>query len=135
MKIRDKNIIVCECGAELNPEITTENDFLKYDGQTVTCSNCGATQELILYENEVVDKDSYYETLCAIEIRKAYTESKEHEIKTDMLNALALGEEIPQSWIDFNAEIESIKDRVHLEVFGYNRGEEPPTEPIDEVIV
>ena len=41
MRLRDGNIITCDCGAELNPEITTPQDFIKYDGATATCSKCG----------------------------------------------------------------------------------------------
>jgi len=43
MKLRDGNIIVCDCGAELNPEITTAQDFIKYADGVATCSNCGET--------------------------------------------------------------------------------------------
>lgn len=43
MKLRNINIITCDCGAELNPEITTPQDFIKYDGTTATCSKCGAS--------------------------------------------------------------------------------------------
>ncbi|MDD4157755.1 MAG: hypothetical protein PHY08_14425 [Candidatus Cloacimonetes bacterium] len=45
MKLRDVNVIVCDCGAELNPEITTPQDFITYDEETktATCSNCQAS--------------------------------------------------------------------------------------------
>jgi transcription elongation factor Elf1 len=46
MKLRDGNIIVCECGAELNPEITTPQDFITYANGVATCSNCGASAEI-----------------------------------------------------------------------------------------
>ena len=45
MKLRDGNIIVCDCGAELNPEITTPTDYIKFDKvtSTATCSKCLAS--------------------------------------------------------------------------------------------
>jgi len=43
MRLRDTNIIVCDCGAELNPEITTPQDFITCADGVATCSNCGAT--------------------------------------------------------------------------------------------
>jgi len=43
MKLREENIIVCDCGAELNPEIITETDFIKYVDGVATCSSCGAS--------------------------------------------------------------------------------------------
>ena len=50
MHIRDTNIIVCGgCGAERNPEIQFEHDFVKYDAETkiATCSNCGDSGEIV----------------------------------------------------------------------------------------
>jgi len=41
MRLRDGNIIFCDCGAELNPEITTATDFIKYADGVATCSHCG----------------------------------------------------------------------------------------------
>ncbi len=57
MHLRDGNIIVCDCGAELNPEIITDHDFIIYDGTTATCSNCNASGaiELPTEETPVVD--------------------------------------------------------------------------------
>lgn len=45
MKLRNINIIVCDCGAELNPEITTAKDFITYNTltKTATCSKCKAS--------------------------------------------------------------------------------------------
>lgn len=45
MILRDRNIIVCDCGTELNPEIVTTNDYIKYNPQTrlASCTKCGAT--------------------------------------------------------------------------------------------
>lgn len=45
MKLRNINIIVCDCGAELNPEITTAKDFIKYNINTkiASCAKCGAS--------------------------------------------------------------------------------------------
>lgn len=43
MKLRDGNIIVCDCGVELNPEITIPTDHIKYVDGTATCSNCGVS--------------------------------------------------------------------------------------------
>ncbi len=41
MRLRDGDIIACDCGAELNPEITTPADFIKYVNGIATCSFCG----------------------------------------------------------------------------------------------
>lgn len=46
MRLRDTNIIVCDCGAELNPEITTAKDFITYADGKATCSNCGASEAI-----------------------------------------------------------------------------------------
>ena len=45
MRLRDGNIIVCDCRVELNPKITTDHDFITYDAETKTaiCSNCEST--------------------------------------------------------------------------------------------
>ena len=43
MRIRDENIIVCDCGVELNQKITTDYDFIVYVDGVATCSNCGAS--------------------------------------------------------------------------------------------
>jgi len=43
MRLRNGNIIVCDCGAELNPEITTAKDFIKYADGVATCSRCKAS--------------------------------------------------------------------------------------------
>jgi uncharacterized OB-fold protein len=43
MRLREGNIIVCDCGAELNPEITTPKDYIKYVDGVATCSRCGAS--------------------------------------------------------------------------------------------
>lgn len=45
MRLRNIGIIVCNCGAELNPEITTPQDFIKYNADTKTaiCTQCGAS--------------------------------------------------------------------------------------------
>lgn len=43
MRLRDGNIIVCACGVELNPEITTPQDFIKYENGIATCSHCRDT--------------------------------------------------------------------------------------------
>lgn len=49
MKLRDGNIIVCSvCGAERNPEITTEHDFIKYIDGIAYCSKCGNSGEVEL---------------------------------------------------------------------------------------
>lgn len=53
MRLRDANIIVCDCGAELNPEIITPHDFITYTNGTATCSNCGASGEITLPTPEV----------------------------------------------------------------------------------
>jgi len=52
VRIRDGNIIVCDCGAELNPEITSPWDFIKYVDGVATCANCGSS-DLI----EIAQKD------------------------------------------------------------------------------
>jgi len=46
MRLRDGCIIVCDCGSELNPEITTPQDFIKYVDGVATCSNCGENGEI-----------------------------------------------------------------------------------------
>lgn len=59
MRLRDGNIIVCDgCGAEKNPEITFPHDFVKYDTETkiATCSNCGASGEIVFPTTEVVEE-------------------------------------------------------------------------------
>ena len=43
MRLRNINIITCDCGAELNPEITAPQDYIKYADGTATCSRCGAS--------------------------------------------------------------------------------------------
>lgn len=43
MNLREGNIIVCDCGAELNPEIITAQDYIKYVNETATCSKCGGS--------------------------------------------------------------------------------------------
>lgn len=48
MRLRDGNIIVCDCGVEKNPEITLDTDFIKHIDNVATCSNCGASGEIIL---------------------------------------------------------------------------------------
>lgn len=55
MRLRDSNIIACDCGAELNPEITTPQDFITYNSETkiATCSHCGASGEIIFPTVEV----------------------------------------------------------------------------------
>lgn len=49
MRLRDDNIIICDCGVELNPEITTPQDFITYNSETkiAFCSNCSASGEII----------------------------------------------------------------------------------------
>jgi len=53
MRLRDGNIIVCDCGAELNPEITTPTDYIKYADGVATCSNCGASEAVEVQAPEV----------------------------------------------------------------------------------
>jgi len=54
MRLRDGNIIVCDCGAELNPEITTAQDFITYNNETkiASCANCSASGEIIFSTEE-----------------------------------------------------------------------------------
>jgi transcription elongation factor Elf1 len=55
MHLRNSNIIVCDgCGAEKNPEITLDIDFVKHSAETniATCSNCGDSGEIILPSTE-----------------------------------------------------------------------------------
>jgi hypothetical protein len=54
MRLRDGNIIVCGCGAELNPEIVTDHDFIVYAGGVATCSNCRASEAISLETPEVI---------------------------------------------------------------------------------
>lgn len=78
MKLRNINIIVCDCGAELNPEITTPRDFIKYDGTTATCSNCGASgaitmpseSEPIVYIDPVADLSATVDELITTLVDK-----------------------------------------------------------------
>jgi hypothetical protein len=52
MHLRENNIIVCDCGVELSPEITTATDYIKYIDGIATCSNCGASAPIeIITEN------------------------------------------------------------------------------------
>lgn len=55
MHLRDTNIIVCDCGVEKNPEITTPQDFITYNAETkiATCSNCQASGEIVFPTVEV----------------------------------------------------------------------------------
>lgn len=48
MRLRNINIIVCDCGVELNPEITTAKDYIKYNADTkiASCSKCGESGKL-----------------------------------------------------------------------------------------
>lgn len=46
MRLRDGNIIVCDCGAELTYEITTDHDYITYADGIATCSNCQASGEI-----------------------------------------------------------------------------------------
>ena len=57
MYLRNENIIVCDCGAERNPEIQFDHDFVKWDAETkiATCSNCGASGEIIFPTEEVLE--------------------------------------------------------------------------------
>lgn len=48
MKLRDGNIIVCDCGIERNPDISTPFDLLQYVDGVATCSNCGASEAISL---------------------------------------------------------------------------------------
>ncbi|MCK9460711.1 MAG: metallophosphoesterase [Proteobacteria bacterium] len=52
MRLRDGSIIVCDCGAELNPEIVTAADFITYADGVATCSNCSASGEVELPVSE-----------------------------------------------------------------------------------
>lgn len=52
MKLRDGNIIVCNCGVEKNPEITLEVDFIKHVDGVANCSNCGASGPIVFSEPE-----------------------------------------------------------------------------------
>lgn len=56
MKLRDGNIIVCDCGAELNPEITTQQDFIRYADGVSTCSKCGASGAIEFPKPPVVEE-------------------------------------------------------------------------------
>lgn len=46
MHLRDGNIIVCDCGAELNPEITAPQGYIIYTDGVATCSNCSASEAI-----------------------------------------------------------------------------------------
>lgn len=43
MNLRNGNIIVCDCGIERNPDISTPYDLIQYADGVATCSNCGAS--------------------------------------------------------------------------------------------
>jgi hypothetical protein len=55
MRLRDGNIIVCDCGVEKNPEITLDVDFIKHDAVSniATCSHCGASGEIVFPTTEI----------------------------------------------------------------------------------
>lgn len=48
MHLRDINIIVCDCGIERNPDISTPYDLIQYADGVATCSNCGASAEIAM---------------------------------------------------------------------------------------
>ena len=48
MKLRDGNIIVCDCGIERNPDISTTYDLIQYADGVATCSSCGASAEIAM---------------------------------------------------------------------------------------
>ncbi len=54
MHLRDTNIIVCDCGAELNPDIVTDHDFITYADGVATCSNCLASEEIEFPQSEPI---------------------------------------------------------------------------------
>lgn len=53
MKLRDGNIIVCDCGIERNPDISTPYDLIQYADGVATCSNCGASGEIVIPVEEM----------------------------------------------------------------------------------
>jgi hypothetical protein len=46
MYLRENNIIVCDCGVELNPKIVTVTDYIKYVDGVAMCSNCETSQAI-----------------------------------------------------------------------------------------
>ena len=48
MRLRNINIIVCDCGVERNPDISTPFDLLQYADGIATCFNCGASGAIVL---------------------------------------------------------------------------------------
>jgi hypothetical protein len=74
-------------------------------------------------EIELTDgtRERIYKNLCAKKIAEKYSPSEEQAIKTDTINALLANEPTPEKYLTFLADIEAIKDVVHMEVFNVER--------------
>lgn len=76
MKLRDGNIIVCDCGIERNPDISTTYDLIQYADGVATCSNCGASGVITL----PVEETPVFEPVVNLEDRIVALEGTTEEI-------------------------------------------------------
>lgn len=76
MKLRDGNIIVCDCGIERNPNIFTPYDLIQYADGIATCSNCGASAEIAM----PVEETPVIEPVANLEDRIVALEGTTEEI-------------------------------------------------------
>lgn len=76
MRLRNGNIIVCDCGVERNPDISTPYDLIQYADGVATCSNCGASAEIAM----PVEETPIIEPVANLEDRVVALEGTTEEI-------------------------------------------------------